>query len=146
MGVKLVAEHKIRALRRWRALMMAPAVGLSLFGLLLIDFMVGIIQDAIEQAPCTCERLTCEQSTENDDCAMCCYANEEYPRQLSSHFLFGLGPAIISLVVGYPAAMAWYFSMKVTEEIHRHRSLFVESKLCCAETPFCHSWLVAATI
>jgi hypothetical protein len=133
VGVKLVADHKIRALRRWRLVMMAPAVGIFLFGTLFIMFYVEVTMAAIESAPCTCDKLVCQthalaagdsradhsQTAGGDNCDICCFANERYPRQLDVYFLPPAPACLISLLVGYPCAMAWYFSMKVGTALSR---------------------------
>jgi hypothetical protein len=119
VGTKLVADHKIRALRRWRLVMMAPAVGLFLFGTMFIVFYAELITRTIESAPCTCDRLVCEEAWSNGGretdfpCNTCCFAKEQYPDQMWSYVLPCAPSHLFSMLVGYPCAMAWYFSMKV---------------------------------
>lgn len=119
VGVKPVAEHKIRALRRWRLLMLIPAASVFSLGCYFLSYYVEIAMGVAEDIPCSCERVACWQESRMDpgnsqrDCDMCCFANEQYPRQLDTYFFPPAPACLVSMLVGYPTAMAWYFSMKV---------------------------------
>lgn len=98
--------------------MLAPAVGIFLFGCLFIEFYAEVFMAVIERAPCTCDKLACQADAlavggSQKPCDTCCFANERYPRQLDTYFLPPAPACLVSMLLGYPTAMAWYFSMKV---------------------------------
>lgn len=114
VGNAKVSAHKIRTLRRWRALLVLPALGLIFFGFVFIKFLGDLIHHAIEQPPCgrfvVEPEDNCDRPGDNDDC---CFFEETYAWEKTVRFIPCAPFAAISLCVGYPAAMAWYVSMKV---------------------------------
>ena len=54
-----------------------------------------------------------DQCNKPEDNADCCFLKETYVEQRTVRFIPCAPFAAISLCVGYPAAMAWYVSMKV---------------------------------
>jgi hypothetical protein len=114
VGTAKASVHKIRALRRWRALLVLPALGLIFFGFVFINFLGHLIYHAIKQPACGRFMVEAEdQCNKPEDNADCCFLKETYVEQRTVRFIPCAPFAAISLCVGYPAAMAWYVSMKV---------------------------------
>lgn len=114
VGTVRVSARKIRALRRWRALLVVVALGLMFFAAVFIKFLGDIIYHRMVRLPCKRFLVEvedqCNRPGDNEDC---CFLKETYVGEMLVGFIPCVPFAAISLSVGYSAAMAWYLSMKV---------------------------------
>lgn len=108
-GVKQLPASHVRRLQRWRNLMMLPAVGVALYGLVYVFLPIYAIKAAIAAQPCdpNLDRISCQMSSADLPDPGCCYGKEEWQGHIALYFIPYCPFAVFSLCLGYPVAMMW---------------------------------------
>ena len=97
-----VGKAELQSLRVWRLLLAGPAVGVFIFGLMIQGWWVGEVLRVLSPRDCDADDLAAASKQLN------CKAADVHGLVLA-----GPNGAGYSIILGYPAGLAWYFSMRV---------------------------------
>lgn len=107
MGLRKVPARKLKSLDRWRWLLLLPTAGCLVFAAVVFQFGVDCVGALVRRTPCSSPDIPCCDINVDVAEAPCCFLDETFVKEKQAYFAPGMPPPFFSLLLGYPAAMAW---------------------------------------